>query len=77
MAAERIRRVEVINAKGELQAAEKLLQASEIPSAKSEALQLRYIGALQDLAGQGTTTVVPPLPVDLMQGAANRGHTTG
>lgn len=77
MAAERIRRVEVINAKGELQAAEKLLQASEIPSGKSEALQLRYIGALQDLAGQGTTTVVLPLPVDLMQGAANGGHTTG
>ncbi|MBK1867379.1 slipin family protein [Aestuariivirga sp. YIM B02566] len=64
--AERLRRAKVINAEGEQQAAEKLVEAGRMLSAEPQAMQLRYFAALHDIAGERTSTVVFPLPVDLL-----------
>ncbi len=66
--AERERRAKVINAEGELQAAQKLLEAAEIMSGRPEAMQLRYLGTLNAIAAQNSSTIVFPFPVDLMRG---------
>ncbi len=63
--AERLRRAKVIDAEGELQAAERLLQAGEILSKRPEAMQLRYLGTLLNIAGEKSNTIVFPLPMDL------------
>jgi len=63
--AERVRRAKIIDAEGELQAAEKLAQAGDILSGRPEAIQLRYLGALQNIAGERSSTIVFPLPIDL------------
>ncbi len=65
--AERNRRAKIINAEGELQAADRLLKAAEIMSANPQAMQLRYLGALQDIAGEKSSTIVFPLPMDLVR----------
>ncbi len=65
--AERIRRAKIINAEGELQAADRLLKAAEIMSANPQAMQLRYLGALQEIAGEKSSTIVFPLPMDLLR----------
>ena len=65
--AERNRRAKVINAEGELQAADRLLQAADIMSANPQAMQLRYLGALQEIAGEKSSTIVFPLPMDLLR----------
>src|SRR3990167_3610315 len=64
--AERERRAKVINAEGEFQAAEKLRGAAEILAQQPQALQLRYLQTLLDLAGDRTSTVVFPLPMNLL-----------
>ncbi len=64
--AERARRAKVIHAEGELQASEKLLQAAEILSGRPEAMQLRYLQTLTQIAGDKTSTVVFPVPVDVI-----------
>jgi regulator of protease activity HflC (stomatin/prohibitin superfamily) len=64
--AERLRRAKVIDAEGELQAAERLLQAGEILAKRSEAMQLRYLGTLLNIAGEKSSTIVFPLPIDLV-----------
>ncbi len=64
--AERERRAKVIHAEGELQASEKLLAAAEILAAKPQAMQLRYLQTLANIAGDRTNTIVFPLPGDLM-----------
>jgi regulator of protease activity HflC (stomatin/prohibitin superfamily) len=64
--AERLRRAKVIDAEGELQAAEKLVQAGEILSRRPEAMQLRYLGALLNIAGERSSTIVFPLPMNLI-----------
>jgi regulator of protease activity HflC (stomatin/prohibitin superfamily) len=63
--AERLRRAKVIDAEGELQAAERLLQAGEILARRPEAMQLRYLGTLLNIAGEKSNTIVFPLPIDL------------
>jgi regulator of protease activity HflC (stomatin/prohibitin superfamily) len=63
--AERLRRAKVIDAEGELQAAERLLQAGEILAKRPEAMQLRYLGTLLNIAGEKSNTIVFPLPMDL------------
>ena len=63
--AERMRRAKIINATGELQSAQKLLDAANIMSANPQAMQLRYLNALHDIAGERTSTIVFPLPIDL------------
>jgi regulator of protease activity HflC (stomatin/prohibitin superfamily) len=64
--AERLRRAKVIDAEGELQAAERLLQAGEILSRRPEAMQLRYLGTLLNIAGEKSSTIVFPLPIELL-----------
>jgi len=65
--AERIRRAKIIDAEGEAQAAEKLAQAGDILSGRPEAMQLRYLTALQNVAGDRATTIVFPIPMDLFE----------
>ena len=65
--AERLRRAKVIDAEGELQAAEKLTQAGEILSQNPQAMQLRYLGTLANIAGEKNSTIVFPIPVDIIQ----------
>jgi regulator of protease activity HflC (stomatin/prohibitin superfamily) len=65
--AERIRRAKVIDAEGEFQAAEKLARAGEILATRPEAMQLRYFTALQSIAGERASTIVFPIPTNLMQ----------
>jgi len=64
--AERERRGKVIHAEGELQAAEKLVQAAELMSTRSESMQLRYLQTLTEIATENSSTVVFPVPVDLI-----------
>jgi len=64
--AERERRAKVIHAEGELQASEKLMQAAEVLAREGGAMQLRYLQTLSTIAGDKTTTIVFPLPVELL-----------
>lgn len=64
--AERNRRAKVIHAEGELQASEKLLAAAEILSKQPQAIQLRYLQTLTEIAGDKSSTIVFPLPIDIM-----------
>lgn len=64
--AERERRAKVINAEGELQAAEKLYEAAQIMTGNPAALQLRYLQTMNDMANRGATTLVFPVPMDLL-----------
>ena len=64
--AERLRRAKVINAEGEHQAAEKLVEAGRALAAEPNAMQLRYFEALHDVAGERSSTVVFPVPMDLI-----------
>lgn len=66
--AERLRRAKIINAEGEQQAAEKLVEAGQILGGDPRAMQLRYFAALHDIAGDKTNTIVFPLPVDFLDG---------
>lgn len=65
--AERMRRAKVISALGEAQAADKILEAAEILHQRSEAMQIRYLTGLQDIAGERTSTIVFPFPINLME----------
>jgi regulator of protease activity HflC (stomatin/prohibitin superfamily) len=65
--AERIRRAKVIDAEGEFQAAQRLAEAGEILSARTEALQLRYLTALQSIAGERSSTIVFPIPMNMLE----------
>ena len=60
------RRAKVIHAEGELQASEKLLQAAQILSQRAEAMQLRYLQTLSNIAGDKASTIVFPVPMDLI-----------
>jgi regulator of protease activity HflC (stomatin/prohibitin superfamily) len=76
--AERLRRAKVIDAEGELQAAERLAQAGEILAKRPEAMQLRYLGALSNIAGERSSTIVFPLPIDLASSLGlKKTSTTG
>jgi regulator of protease activity HflC (stomatin/prohibitin superfamily) len=64
--AERFRRAKIINAEGEQQAAQKLIEAGKILAEQPNAMILRYFGALHDVAGNRTNTIVFPIPMDLL-----------
>lgn len=66
--AERERRAKIINAEGELQASTKLTQAANVLSAEPQAIQLRYLQTLMDIAGDKSSTIVFPLPMELLKG---------
>jgi regulator of protease activity HflC (stomatin/prohibitin superfamily) len=65
--AERNRRAKVINAEGEYQAADRLLEAANVISANPVTLQLRYLQALSDISSNQASTIVFPLPLDLIR----------
>ena len=64
--AERQRRAKVIHAEGELQASKKLLEASQVLAKQPQALQLRYLQTLSDIGTTQNSTIVFPLPMDLI-----------
>src|SRR3954447_2827788 len=64
--AERERRAKVIHAEGELQASEKLAQAAEILAKQPQAIQLRYLETLTVIAADKNSTIVFPLPIDIV-----------
>jgi regulator of protease activity HflC (stomatin/prohibitin superfamily) len=68
--AERERRAKVIHAEGELQASEKLMQAAEMLGRQPGAMQLRYMQTLSNIASDKSSTIVFPLPIELLQGMA-------
>jgi len=65
--AERERRAKVIHAEGEFQASDKLKKAADIISKNPQALQLRFLGTLSEIATEKNSTIVFPLPLDLIQ----------
>jgi regulator of protease activity HflC (stomatin/prohibitin superfamily) len=65
--AERSRRAKIINADGEQQAAQKLLEAAQILAPVPQAMQLRYLSTLFEIAGERTSTIVFPFPIDLLR----------
>src|SRR5262245_943304 len=74
--AERERRAKIIHAEGELQASEKLLQAAQMLAQAPQAMQLRYLQTLGNIAGDRSSTIVFPVPIDLvaaMSGAKSSG----
>jgi regulator of protease activity HflC (stomatin/prohibitin superfamily) len=72
--AERERRAKIINATGELQAAEKLAEAARILQEHPASIQLRFLQTLLDITSEQTTTIVFPLPIDVLRPfVADRG----
>ncbi len=78
--AERVRRAKVIHANGELEASERLLDAATTLAQQPQALQLRYLQTLTEVANDRTTTIAFPLPMDMlnafMEGKGNQGGTS-
>jgi len=64
--AERERRAKIIHAEGELQASEKLLQAAQMLAREPQAMQLRYLQTLGNIAGDKSSTIVFPVPMDML-----------
>jgi regulator of protease activity HflC (stomatin/prohibitin superfamily) len=75
--AERERRAKVIAAEGEFQASERLKDAANVIEDHPVALQLRYLQTLLDLSGSPTTTIVFPVPIDLIQPFLERNANSG
>jgi regulator of protease activity HflC (stomatin/prohibitin superfamily) len=74
--AERERRAKVIHADGEFQAATKLVQAAEQLAREPQSMQLRYLQTLTEVAGEGSTTIVFPVPtnvLDILRGLGTAG----
>ena len=65
--AERERRAKIIHAEGEMQASEKLLEAATILSKQPQAIQLRYLQTLTEIAGEKSSTIVFPFPIDILK----------
>ena len=66
--AERERRAKVVNAEGEFQAAEKMVQAAALIAKEPIALQLRYLQTMREMANEHSSTIFLPLPIDLLAG---------
>jgi regulator of protease activity HflC (stomatin/prohibitin superfamily) len=73
--AERVRRAKVIHAEGEMQASTKLLEAAKILAQQPQALQLRYMQTLTEIAEENSTTIVFPMPIDLIESLLGRKNT--
>ena len=69
---ERERRAKIINAQGEYQAAEKLSQAAEIIGKHPQAIQLRYLQTLSDIATEQNSTIIFPIPINLLEALNER-----
>jgi regulator of protease activity HflC (stomatin/prohibitin superfamily) len=73
--AERERRAKVINAEGEFQAAARLTDAADVISRNPVAIQLRYLQTLIEVSGNQSSTIVFPLPVDVLQPLVTAAET--
>jgi regulator of protease activity HflC (stomatin/prohibitin superfamily) len=73
--AERERRAKVIHAMGELEASHKLLEAAQILAQQPQALQLRYMQTLTEIAGERSSTIVFPLPMDILESMQRRNSS--
>ena len=65
--AERERRAKIIHAEGEMQASEKLLEAANVLSKNSNSMQLRYLQTLTEIAGEKSSTIAFPIPIDIFK----------
>jgi regulator of protease activity HflC (stomatin/prohibitin superfamily) len=74
--AERTRRAKIIHAEGEKQAAAQLVEAAATLGAQPTAMQLRYLQTMADLANDKTTTIVFPLPIDIIKGLIGSANKT-
>ena len=70
--AEREKRAKIIHAAGELEASEKLAQAAVVIATAPEAMTLRYLQTLTEIASEKNSTIVFPLPIDLLRGMLNK-----
>tara|TARA_Y100000590_G_scaffold78920_1_gene87720 strand:+ start:3677 stop:4441 length:765 start_codon:yes stop_codon:yes gene_type:complete len=75
--AEREKRSKVIHAEGEFQAAERLAEASRVLATQPEAIQLRYLQTLSEIATENSSSIVFPLPIDLISRFLNKGESEG
>ena len=76
--AERERRAKIINSEGEFQAAQKLADAAVIMTKTPATLQLRYLQTLLEIGSENSTTIVFPLPIELMEAFnESRSRSTG
>jgi regulator of protease activity HflC (stomatin/prohibitin superfamily) len=75
--AERERRAKIIHAEGEMQASEKLVEAARILNQQPQSLQLRYLQTLTEIAGDKSSTIVFPLPLDSLGRLFERLHKDG
>jgi len=75
--AERERRAKVISAEGEFQRAQKLKEAADILSTSPAAIQLAYLQALNEISGEGTRTIIFPLPIDLLKAFTDNSPNRG
>jgi regulator of protease activity HflC (stomatin/prohibitin superfamily) len=73
--AERERRAKIINAEGEFQAAARLNDAADVISRNPVTIQLRYLQTLIEVSGNASSTIVFPLPIDVLQPLANAAKT--
>src|SRR5436309_2395785 len=71
--AERERRAKIINAEGELQASDKLAQAARVIGREPAAIQLRYLQTVTEIASENNSTMIFPLPLDLLKGLLESG----
>ncbi len=71
--AERERRAKIIHAEGELQASAKLAQAGAIIAREPTTLQLRYLQTLVEIASEKNSTIIFPIPIDLISMFMDRG----
>ena len=70
--AEREKRAKIIHAEGELEASQKLADAAGVMSTQAGALQLRYLQTLTEISAENSSTIVFPLPIELMEALMNR-----
>jgi regulator of protease activity HflC (stomatin/prohibitin superfamily) len=70
--AERERRAKIIHAEGELQASEKLAEAAKVIATAPEAITLRYLQTLTEIASEKNSTIVFPLPIDFIRGLLSK-----
>ncbi len=64
---ELVKRAKIIHAEGEFQAADKLTKAADIISTNPQALQLRFLGTLTEIATEKNSTIVFPIPLDMLK----------
>jgi regulator of protease activity HflC (stomatin/prohibitin superfamily) len=74
--AERERRAKVISAEGEFQASTKIAEASEILSANPVSLQLRFLQTINDVSSEKASTIILPLPIDMLSAFAKKDEKT-